>query len=282
MATKYWYLLGGILLGLLPLLLVVAVKKLNLLEIRPDQKIVYQTNGAQALTLHLFRARERADQSPAPALLLFHGGRWLYGDPGQLYRQCQFFAAQGFTCFSAQYRLAAATPPDVRGAMADAQAALRYLRDNAAALHIDPDRIAVGGASSGGHLAAALGAGLPLAHDAASLSATARPAALLLYNPMLDLSPGTPDHHLVKDYWQQVSPYHHIDSAVPPTLMLLGSLDPEVPLPTAQAYCAATQRAGGKCEIAVYEGQSHGFFNHAPYLAQTNQRILQFLRGLGH
>ena len=83
----------------------------------------------------------------------------------------------------------------------------------------------------------------------------------LLYNPTLDLAPGTPDHHLVKDYWQEVSPFHHIDGAVPPSLILVGSQDPEVPVPTAQAFCAAVQKAGGHCEIALYEGQGHGFFH---------------------
>jgi len=280
--TKYWYLLSGILLGLMPLLLFVAIKKFDLLDIRPDQKIVYQSNGAQTLTLHVFEARNRTDDSPAPALLLFHGGRWLYGNPEQLYRQCQFFAAQGFTCFSAQYRLAPTTPPDVRGAVADAQSALRYLVEHAAKLHIDAAKITIGGGSAGGHLAAAVGSGLPLTAGAASRPAPHRPAAQILYNPMLDLAPGTPDHHLVKDYWKDISPLHHLNSAVPPTLILLGSQDPEVTVSTAKAFCHGIESVGGRCEIALYEGQSHGFYNHQPYREKTNVRILEFLRALNH
>ena len=228
------------------------------------------------LSLHAFRAKNSSDDSPAPALLLFHGGRWLYGGPEEYYPQCEFFAAHGFSCFSAQYRLGTNNRPDVRGAVADARAALDYLIAHARELHIDPQTIVVGGASAGGHLAAALGSGLPMSPGRVS-STTRRPAAQVLYNPMLDLSPGTPDHHLVKDYWEDVSPYHHVDSAVPTTLILVGSQDPEVPVPTAEAFCAAVERAGGDCELALYEGQGHGFFHHPTFREHTNQRIAEFL-----
>lgn len=282
MSTESWFFISGALLGLLPLLLLLTIKKMKLLRVRPDRKIVYKVNGTQTLTLHSFVARNRSDNVPAPALLLFHGGRWLHGSPEQLYSQCQYFSAQGFTCFCAQYRLGSNGQPDVPGAIADAQSALRYLIDHAGELHIDAEKITVGGGSAGGHLAAALGAGLPLARNVASMVTTQRPAALVLYNPMLDLAPGTPDHHLVKEHWEAVSPYHHLDSAVPPSLILVGSQDPEVPLATVQAFCSALERLGGRCDIAVYEGQGHGFYHSPQYREKTNQRILQFLTNRKH
>ncbi len=274
MAKEHWYFLCGVLVVLLPVMAVVAVKKLHLLQARPDATLVYAQRGPQRLTLHAFPARHRGG-GPGPALLMFHGGRWLYGGPEEYYRQCKFFAARGIACFSAQYRLGANNRPDVQGAIADARAAFDYLIAHADALHIDARTIIVAGASAGGHLAAALGSGLPRTAGAPN---PIRPAAQLLYNPMVDLAPGTPDHHLVKDYWEEVSPYHHVDAAVPPSLILVGSADPEVPVPTAQAFCSAVQAAGGRCEIALYEGQGHGFFHDPVYREQTNQRILQFLR----
>ncbi|MEZ5501498.1 MAG: alpha/beta hydrolase [Halioglobus sp.] len=279
MAREYWYFVGGALAVLVPLLLFVAVKKLHLLEIRPDREIVYTAKGQAPLTLHAFTAQHRRDDTPTPALLLFHGGRWLYGGPEELYPQCAYFAQQGYACFSAQYRLGADNRPDVRGAVADARAALDYLLDNAQALGIDPARIAVGGGSAGGHLAAALGSGLPLAPGAATPDQR-RPAAQVLYNPMLDLAPGTPDHHLVREYWEAVSPLHHVDNAVPPALILVGSQDPEVPLATVEHYCAALRNAGGRCDVALYDGQSHGFYHNPAYREQTNRRILAFLQTL--
>jgi acetyl esterase len=279
MAKEYWYFVSGVLVVLLPLLLLVAVKKLHLLEARPDRKIVYTVNGQDKLTLHAFMAKVGDNNTSSPALLLFHGGRWMYGGPEDLYPQCLYFSALGFSCFSAQYRLGANNQPDVLGAMADARAALDYLIAHAAELRIDPDRIAVGGGSSGGHLAAALGSGLPLTEGAVSSTAP-RPSAQILFNPMLDLSPCTPDHHLVKDFWEEVSPFHHIDGAVAPSLILMGTQDPELPVASAEAFCTAMHAAGGHCEIVLYEGQGHGFYYAPEYRDKTNQRILQFLQDL--
>jgi acetyl esterase len=279
MAKEFLYFICGVLVVLIPLLLFVAVKKLHLLEVRPDRKIVYKVNGNEKLTLHAFTAKHSTGAALTPAVLLFHGGRWLYGGPEEFYPQCQYFSTQGFSCFSAQYHLGANNQPDVRGAVADARAALDYLIAHAGELRIDPDRIVVGGGSAGGHLAAALSAGLPLAPDALSSSAQ-RPAAQLLYNPTLDLAPCTPDHHLVKDYWKDVSPYHHIDSAVAPSLILMGTQDPELTVSSAEAFCNAVQAAGGHCEIALYEGQGHGFYHNPEYMEKTNQRILRFLGDL--
>lgn len=273
MAKEYWYFICCILL-LLPLVLLIAVKKLNLLDIRPDHTIVYKSVGDQNLRLHAFNAKKPAGES-APALLLFHGGAWKYGEARAFYPQCRYFSERGISCFSAEYRLGADKQPDVRGAMRDARDALDYLLGHAAQLQIDSDRIFAGGGSSGGHLAATLGAPFPIT--------SSRPAALVLYNPMLDLSEGQPDHQLVEEYWQEVSPLQHIDDAVPRSLILVGSQDPEVPLATVEAYCEALHALNGVCEMAVYQGQGHGFFNYRRgnnnYFDATNARVLEFLTG---
>jgi len=280
MAREYWYFLAGALTVLLPLLAAIAVKKLQWLEPRPDETLLYARAANTSLRLHAFYPERVDTGEQAPALLLFHGGRWQYAGPHALYPQCRYFAARGLACFSAEYRLGAQSRVDVRGAVEDARSALHYLRDHAAALGIDPDRLYAGGGSSGGHLAAALGAGLP-----GGGPGTPRPAALLLYNPMLDLSPGQPDHHLVADYWEAVSPLHHVDAAFPPTLILAGDEDPETPVATVRTFCDTVQRHGGRCEAALYEGQSHGFYHHNdgrnPYFERTGERVLQFLDSLG-
>jgi len=273
MAREYWYFLAGVLVVLIPLLALVAVKKLDLLEARPDGKVTYSQIGDQALSLHVFRAQRVAEDAHTPAVLLFHGGGWLYGTPADMYPQCLFFAAQGISCFAAEYRLGSGGWPDIPAAVADARAAFDYLLDHAEALRIDRDNIAVGGGSAGGQMAAALGVGLPLPNRP-------RPAALVLYNPILDMAPGQPYHYLVKDSWREVSPYQQIDGDTSPALVMLGSRDPEVPVATVQAWCDAMRSAGGRCDMEVYEGQSHGFFNNPRFLDATNQRALAFLSSL--
>ena len=275
MAKEHWYFFYGVLAIVLPLALLLAVKKLNLLEIRADQVIGYKTVDGQQLTLHHFAAQNVGES--APALLLLHGGGWLYGRPEAFYRQCEFFAAQGIHCLSASYRLKPQSDgrPNMSGAIQDARDAFDYLFENAAALNIDGNRIALGGGSAGGHLAAAVGVNSPPMKNG-----DRRPAALVLYNPILDLSPGHPHHYLAGESWPTVSPLQHIDTATPATLILVGREDAEVPIDTVNAYCAAMQNQDATCEAEVYAGQAHGFFNYAPnnlYFAETNHRVLAFL-----
>lgn len=276
MTREYWFLFVTIAL-VLALLLLVAVKKRHLFDSRPDQQITYKLVGEKELTLHIFNAHDIKTGAAAPAVLFFHGGGWSFGGPEFFYPQCEYLSKRGFTCISAQYRLGTDNQPDLRGAIKDARSALTYLTDHAVELHIDPQRIAVGGGSSGGHLAATLGTAPVQITGEYTSGGGLRPGALVLYNPILDLSPGNLYHPLVAAHWEEVSPTHRVDGAVPATLILVGSQDAEVPVATVEAFCEKVHSAGGRCEIESYEGQGHGFFNQPLYRDKTNRRVLQFL-----
>ena len=286
MSREYWYFLGGMAIVLLPLFGYLAYQKSGLVLGRPDRVVSYREVDGHTLKLHIFEPDGKHSDAAVPALLLFHGGAWQYGDPRQFHPQCQHFSQRGLTCISAQYRIESDHGTDPRAAIQDARAALAYLHRHAQSLGIDAQRIAVGGGSAGGHLAASLGVSLPLPGETADATPAIRPGALILYNPMLDLAPCRPDHHLVAAYWQDVSPMHHIDAEVPPTLILLGTDDPEVPVPTARAFCGAMQALGATCELELYEGARHGFFNQrveeGRYFTATNERVMRFLGDLGY
>ena len=133
-------------------------------------------NGASGASMRLYEPVDRA--TPAPALLWIHGGGFLIGDPEQDRRSSIGFARElGITVAAVRYRLAPEHPAPA--ALEDAYAALTWLFANADELGIDPTRIAIGGASAGGGLAAALAL---YAHD----HGLVRPAFQLLVYPMLD------------------------------------------------------------------------------------------------
>lgn len=116
--------------------------------------------------------------TPAPALLWMHGGGMVIGSPEQDDRtNIAFVRELGISVAAVRYRLA----PDNQApaAVEDAYAALLGLVAQAAELHVDPTRIAVGGASAGGGVAAGLAL---LAHDRGEV----QPAFQLLVYPMLD------------------------------------------------------------------------------------------------
>lgn len=274
MSRELWY-TAGVVAALLLLAALFAVKKFRPHEWWPDRGIAYKTVAGEDFELHAFFARDKAGQ--APALLLLHGGAWQFGTPAKMFPQCAFFARNGYHCFAVRYRVSGGAPPDVRGAIADARDAFDHVLENAAELGVDATRIFIGGGSAGGHLAAAVGAGLPE-------KSAPRPAGLVLYNPMIDLAPGMPDHNLVRDFWADVSPLHHLDERTPPALVLLGDRDTEISVATAERFCAALREVGGRCEVQVYPGRGHGFFNYHPadttYFDLTNARVLDFLNGL--
>lgn len=275
----------GILPALLAIWMPAYAEQNDVNDSRPDRTIVYKTAGDLKLSLHVFDANTEQTEAPHPALLLFHGGAWQFGGPEKFYRQCQYFSHLGLTCISAQYRIRSVHGTNPAAAVQDARAAFRYLYQHAAELNIDTAKIAVGGGSAGGHLAAALGVAIPLPPDPQDAPTVPRPKALVLYNPVLDLSSCCPKYHLVVDAWRDISPLQHIDGQVPPTLILQGTDDRDVSMATAIRFCDSVTNLHGRCELALYEGAKHGFFNDeidgGQYFNATNGRVVAFLARQG-
>ncbi|MFI1359829.1 alpha/beta hydrolase [Streptomyces sp. NPDC020898] len=134
------------------------------------------TEGAPSVSLRVFQPAGLKEA--AGALLWIHGGGLIFGAPEQDDRtNIAFVRELGITVAAVRYRLGPDHPAPA--AVEDAYAGLRGLVERAGDLHIDVDRIAIGGASAGGGLAAALAL---LAHDRGEI----RPAFQLLIYPMLD------------------------------------------------------------------------------------------------
>lgn len=140
------------------------------------QEVVVPGPEGAPVSLRVFQPAGRT--TAAPALLWIHGGGLIFGAPEQDDRtNIAFVRELGITVAAVRYRMAPDSPAPA--AVEDAYAALRGLIARAGDLQIDVDRIAIGGASAGGGIAAALAL---LAHDRAEI----RPAFQLLIYPMLD------------------------------------------------------------------------------------------------
>lgn len=145
-------------------------------DIAVEERVFAGVDSQPAVSVRILRPVGLA--TPAPALLWVHGGGLVLGSPEQDDRANVTFVRElGITVAAVRYRLA----PDSQAPAAaeDAYAALRGLVAHAEDLHVDPARIAIGGASAGGGIAAALAL---LAHDRGEL----RPVFQLLVYPMLD------------------------------------------------------------------------------------------------
>ncbi|MGC1481238.1 MAG: alpha/beta hydrolase [Chthoniobacterales bacterium] len=219
-----------------------------------------------------------------PAVLLFHGGGWKRGQWRSIGQQCQVLAENGIVGISAGYRLTSqdgVTPADC---VQDAKTAMRWVKEHADELEIDPERIAAGGGSAGGHLALSLMTAPEIDEATADKSVSLRPEALVLLNPVLDTGPGGYANEQVSEYWEDFSPRHNLVAGMPPTLMMFGDQDQVTPLEVVEGFAAESRELGNEVEVIIYPGQPHGFFNSTEgenYFQQTTEEIVQFLKVRG-
>ena len=212
---------------------------------------------------------------PLPVLVFFHGGGWVVGNLESHDATCRALAnAAGCITLAVDYRLA----PEHKfpAAPEDCYEATKWAVLNAAALGGDPQRVAVGGDSAGGNLAAAV------ALMAGDRGAPSLAYQLLLY-PVTNHSFDTEscqqngeDYLLTKDsmvwFWDHYlendeagnAPYasplqaKYVNSP-PPGLVITAEFDPL--RDEGEAYGKRLQDAGADIKISRYDGTIHGFFS---------------------
>jgi acetyl esterase/lipase len=253
----------------------------------------YKRVGDVELKVWLF-SPPQTDDGPAqarPAIVFFFGGGWRSGSPEQFVPQCRALASRGMVAAVADYRVASRQNVKPTECVADAKSCVRWLRRNAVRLGIDPHRLAAGGGSAGGHLAAATATLPGFDEPGEDLAVSCVPDALVLFNPALVLAPFGDvamkgfDARLTAERFgcepRAISPVHHVRKGMPPALVLHGRADTAVPYATVEAFCAAMKQAGSRCELVGYDGMPHGFFNVAKY-AETLSEADRFLTSLGY
>lgn len=153
-------------------------------------------------------------------------------------------------------------------AVEDTKCAIRWMRENAGRLGVDPSRIAIAGGSAGGHLAA-FAALTPGRYEGAGGHAgqSSRVQAAVCWYPatQVDLpgtSPGTAKAvlELLGDATvAEASPLTHITPDAPPTLVLQGSEDVLTPLAMVRRFVDRAREAGVDVEMDVRSGGVHGY-----------------------
>lgn len=248
------------------------------------REVVYKTTpqGELKMFLHVPPGGQPGDKRPA--IVFFFGGGWTSGKVTQFESQARYLAERGMVAARADYRVRSRHMTTPLDCVEDAKSAVRYLRSNAAKLGIDPERIVSAGGSAGGHIAACTA--LSVGYDATTedQNVSSRPNALLLYNPVLDVS--TLPKDLQARFSDQqatidaVSPIKHLTKNTPPALLLFGSDDPLIA--QGEAFVQKSREVGNRVEMFTAEGEKHGFFNRPPWTEKTTARAAEFLASLGY
>jgi acetyl esterase/lipase len=248
---------------------------------KPSQVIEYKKVGDTALHLHIFNPPDHKASDKRPTIVFFFGGGWVGGSPQQFFGQCGYLSSRGMVAISAEYRTQKANGTSPQECVKDGKSAIRWVRGHAAELGIDPEKIAAGGGSAGGHVAAATGTLKGFNEPGENTDVSCRPNALVLFNPVFDNGPKGYGYERVKDYWKEFSPIDNIDAKTPPTVVFLGTSDKLIPVETGKRVQQLMKDAGVRCDLHLYDGQPHGFFNKAKY-AETLIEADKFLASLGY
>lgn len=247
----------------------------------PTEKRVYKDVDGRKLEIWIWKPADWKPTDQRSAIVFYHGGGWRGGTPTAFSRQAARLAGLGMVAFSVQYRLTSQSGVTVPDCVKDAKSAFRWVRTQAKTLGINPAKIAAGGGSAGGHLAATL-ATLEAINDAGDdVSVSTRPAALVLFNPALRLGSAREREAVAAktpELLKAISPYEHVKAGHPPTIIFHGEADATVPIQSARDYAAKVKQLGGTCTVVGFDGQPHSFFNREPFVWDTLKQTEEFLR----
>ena len=246
---------------------------------------IYKQLGDIQLRVYLFTPPGHQPTDQRAAAVFFFGGSWNGGSPAQFVPHARYLASRGMVAIVADYRVRSRHQTTPFECVKDGKSCVRWIRSHAKRLGIDPQRIAAGGGSAGGHVAAATGNVPGLEETNADTAVSSRPDALLLFNPVYDNGPGGYGHSRVKDRYQEISPLHNIRANAPPTIVFFGTKDKLVPVATAQKYENKMKAAGNRCETHYFPDQPHGFFNESRSKRSYQETVLfmdRFLISLGY
>ena len=241
-----------------------------------QEGVVIGNGGNKKLLADIFSPPLEAKNRPA--ILLVHGGGWLQGDRFQLKGYGILLARLGFVCMCSSYRLSneAIWPAQIQ----DVNCAIRYLRENAIKLGLDPKRIGISGNSAGAHLslmAAATeydkifegeGGNNDVSSEVKSVCAIYAPTTIRqlknldpLDNAFLKLMG---DKAELSDY-EQASPINYVTRNFPPCLLIHGSSDSVVQLKDSTNFYDKLVENNIPASLHIFAEEEHAFDGQADY-----------------
>lgn len=257
-----------------------------------EKAVVFGSDEGRDLTADVFTPTD-VPSSPRPAIVFLHGGSWLKGGPSQFHFHSDLLASRyGFFCASVDYRLSGEA--QFPKALQDAKCAIRWVRSQADALNIDPERVCIAGGSAGGHLSSMLSTTAGVAEYEGKSGHAGFPShanLAVLYNGEFDMWDLVEKGSLIQAMIQFFGATHEEDPAkydetssiqrvsadTPPTLLLHGTEDLCVSHEQSIAYAEALKAVGVHAEVEIYEGKPHAWFNKEPDRTVCYERMERFL-----
>ena len=237
---------------------------------KATKDIVYTTDSAGEHRADLYQP---VGAGTFPAIVYIHGGSWRSGNKGNMSRIATDLAAQGYVGFSIDYDL---HPHSWPTSFDETEAAIAFLKANAAKYQVDPARIAVVGTSAGGQLAALAALRPKPGNEVVAavelsgvfeLHATAGVITRYLGVRCVDKP----------DVCTAASPIDQVHAGAPPFFVGHGTDDHEVAFAAAQAFASAAKQAGMSVTAYDAAGGPHMYWTKKQYYADNLAALEKFL-----
>ena len=266
------------------------------LKTASETPVYKKINDTVEMHLNIYNPDKLKKKDPVPVIIYFFGGAFIHGSPAQYEQHCKYFASRGIVAITADYRVISRNKGNAINCIVDAKSAVRYVREHAKELNIDPNKVIVGGGSAGAFLALTCAIDDTKWQDPADNAAiSAKPNAMVLLNPVVN----SMEHkfRIVKfkddekapdseSHAGAVNPLTHITSSMPPAIVFHGTADKISGYTFVKQFCDDYTKAGNRIDLHTYEGMKHGFtsmkFMDGKYYKESLKLTDEFLKSLGY
>lgn len=229
----------------------------------PGKEYIYKKSAGKDRRMEIyFPPDHNPAKSKVPGVILFHGGGWSGGSLAQFRPACAYFAKRGLVCATAEYQLLGKDTVQLsqgeskkRVCVTDAKSAIRWFKQHAQELGIDPSRIISGGGSAGGHISALATLNPGLNDNEDHLDIDTGVVAYLWFNPAFESSDSRDP---------EINALMHGKKDMPPSIVFFGDRDTWKP-GWDEAHAKWRQLGVSNIDLRIAKGQEHGFFNKEPW-----------------
>ena len=264
----------------------------TLSRLSSKRNVTYARYGKRQLAMDIFRPKDAWGE--LPAIVCIHGGGWAKGNRSSHEKLAQAIAARGYVAATISYRLSGEAP--FPAAIQDCKAAVRYLREHAKELGINPNQIGAIGLSAGGHLTALLAtsAGVEAlegdggwAKQSSAIQAAVPMGAQtdLLSSRLQEITADSDRGKIWRQFlggslsdrpeaYQSASPLFHLDNSDPPCWFITGEKDN--PSTQAVEFRKKMKQLGLSGGMTVIDQAPHAFLGRQAWFDQMIESAVRF------